>query len=153
MNVQDCMTTDPLTAYTGMNLREALDMMRRSGMRHLPVVAEGMSYLGIIKLCDVESALAQVGDDADGLGVDGVIELCTPALRGDESTDDVWALLARSPGLTPLPIVRDGILIGTVSQHELLRAMACLPQEKGKMVPEASMVKQWVSRILPPAPR
>jgi CBS domain-containing protein len=52
--VADWMTPDPVTAESGMEAEEALQVMLSRGFRHLPVV-EGGKVIGLVSLRDVLS--------------------------------------------------------------------------------------------------
>jgi len=129
MKVRACMTTDPVAAQPRTRVGEALEMMTRHGLRYLPVMDEDRRFVGVVSECDVRAAMSNGGDVILDRGVLSVTKEFAPTLRGDDSVEDAWELLSRSPGLNPLPIVTDGRLEGTVSQRELLRAMGGLPKE------------------------
>ncbi len=127
MDVRKCMTTRPVTASANSPLADALELMAQHGLRHIPVIETGRRFVGVIHECDVRTALkAEVGD-APQRDVLNVTRLGTPTLHGGEEVQEVWNLLSRSPWLDPLPVLRNGKLVGTVSHHDLLRALAGLP--------------------------
>lgn len=150
MNVRDCMTTNPVTARSEVRLSETLELMKAYNLRHLPVIEGDGRFVGIVKRGDVEATLAEAGGRSADRGILGVVELGTPIMRSDESTEHAWTLLSRSPGLNPLPVIQDGRLVGTVSQHELLRALAGLPRQDGEPAPEpVPLLRDWASRSAP----
>jgi CBS domain-containing protein len=126
MDVRKCMTTRPVTASANSPLAEALELMARRGLRHIPVLGAGRKFVGVIHECDVRTALSQ-DDDAAERDVLSVTRLGELTLHGSESVEEIWELLSRSPWLNPLPVLHKGRLVGTVSQHDLLRALAGLP--------------------------
>jgi acetoin utilization protein AcuB len=128
MNVRACMTINPVVAKPLMRLGDALELMSRRQLRHLPVIEADGTFVGMICDYDIRAAVSADGDEALERGVLALTELGTPILGGDDSTEKAWATLSRSPGSNPLPVVTDGKLEGTVSQHDLLRAMAGLPR-------------------------
>jgi CBS domain-containing protein len=133
-----------------MRLAETLELMRAYSLRHLPVVDDEGRFVGVVNGRDVEAELTASGGLAAERGILGIVELGTPSLHGDESIENVWARLARAPGLNPLPVIQDGKLIGTVSQHELLRALAGLPPQNGNGVSQAvPTLRDWASRSTP----
>jgi CBS domain-containing protein len=129
MNVQACMATHPISVRPDTRLADALELMTAYGARHLPVIDGQHRFVGIIRHHHVRAALSEPGEDTSERGVLTITELGTPTLSGDESVEAAWALLGQSPGFTPLPVVMDGRLEGTISHHELLRAMADLPPD------------------------
>lgn len=128
MKVRACMTTNPAAAQPLTRLGEALELMALHGLRHLPVAEGDGRFVGLICEYDVHAAISEEGDVILDRGVRSITRMHTPTLQGDDSVEDAWALLSRSPGLNPLPIVADGMLVGTVSQRDLLRAMGGLPK-------------------------
>jgi hypothetical protein len=123
------MTVNPVTTQPLTRLKDALELMSRRGLRHLPVVGADREYVGLVSEHDIRTAWNGNGDEALERGVLSVTKLSAPTLDSAKSIEDAWAMLSRSPGLNPLPVVTDGKLEGTVSQHDLLRAMAGLPPQ------------------------
>jgi CBS-domain-containing membrane protein len=123
------MRTNPVAAQSVARLGEALELMTRHGLRHLPVIEADGTFVGIISDHDIRAALSEEGKDVPERGVLSIANLDSPTLGGDSSVEKAWALLSRSPGSNPLPVVTGGKLEGTVSQHELLRALAGLPPQ------------------------
>jgi CBS domain-containing protein len=119
------MTTNPVTLRPETRLSEALGSMKRHGLRNLPVIETDRRFVGVVRQHDIEKEIRKEAAAAER-GVLGIAILVTPTLNGNESMEKAWAVLSRSPGSNPLPVVESGRLEGTVSQHELLRAMAGL---------------------------
>ncbi len=159
MNVGTCMTLNPVTAQPLTRLKEALELMSRHGVRHVPVIEDDGKYMGVVSEHDIQSVLSEGGDEALERSVLSITKLTGPTLDSGKSIDDAWAMLSRSPGLNPLPVVTNGKLEGTVSQHDLLRAMAGLPPQAEPPIDEEPLTfgqtPTWpaprVSRTTPPA--
>lgn len=124
MKVHECMTINPVTAQPLTRLSEAQRLMALHGLRHLPVVEPDGTFVGVIYEHDIRKAMSVDGDQANVRGILGIVKQGTPTLDRDSTVDDAWATLARSPGSNPLPVLFRGTLEGTVSHHDLLRALA-----------------------------
>lgn len=152
MTLRDCITPNPTAVTTMTPLSEALIMMNVAGLRHLPVVDDHRKFLGLVSRFDVEMALTEQDPGLSPPGLDEIIELGSPTLSGSESVDYVWGVLGRAPGLSPLPVVQEGRLVGTVSQHNLLRAMAGLPPQREKTSSATlGLLSEWAERSAPGA--
>ncbi len=126
-SVAECMCRRPVQVEPTTRLKEAVEKMARHGLRHVAVVEPDGTFIGIISYHDVRTALTDGSDGVEDRGVLSVTKLGTPTLTVDATTEEAWALLSRAPGLNPLPVLQNGKLAGTVSQHDLLRALAGLP--------------------------
>lgn len=150
MNVQNCMTTKPVTAHPELRASETLELMKAHGAHHLPVVEDDGRFVGIVSRHEIERVAAGAAEEARECDILGMVELGTPTLRPDETTEHAWELMARAPGLNPLPVVQGGRLVGTVSQRGLLRALAGLTKQDGNP-PRAPVprLSEWASRSTP----
>ena len=144
MNVRACMTLNPVVAKPLMRLGDAVELMGRHRLRHLPVIETDGTFVGVICDHDVRAVVSADGDKVLERGVLALTELGPPTLAGDDSTEKAWAVLSRSPGSNPLPVVTAGKLEGTVSQHDLLRALAGLPR---KAEPVTGNDRHWPGGI------
>lgn len=128
MNVSEIMTREVITLRPESNLREAIAVIQKFRIRHIPVVEDG-KLVGIVTDRDIKRA--------------------TPSLHGGVSQDEyervlnetrLFQVMTRDPlGVTPdasvksvakilvekkygaLPVVSDGVLVGIVSDIDLLR--------------------------------
>ncbi len=145
------MTMRPVTIGPDTGLQEALDLMAAHGLRHLPVMDADGKFVGIVR--DHHVRAAQGGGEGPkeaGRDILSVTELGTPTLHGNESVENAWTVLGRNPGFNPLPVVNDGKLTGTVSQHDLLRAMAGLPRRDELETGKATLLlDEWAARSAP----
>lgn len=130
MNVSEIMTREVITLRPESNLREAIAIIQKFRIRHVPVVENG-------KL--------------EGIVTDRDIKRATPSLHGGVSQDDyervlndtrLFQVMTRDPlSVTPdasvkevakilvekkygaLPVVSGGVLVGIVSDIDLLRVL------------------------------
>jgi acetoin utilization protein AcuB len=149
MRVREAMSGNPITIDPEAPVGTAVAVMRERGLRHLPVVDARGDLLGIVTDRDLRSAAlgpvaAELGGDAAGAG----------RLRAlGARLDDVpvrrvmtWAALTIGPEVLvaqaaavmtearvgALPVVEAGRLIGILTEHDVLRALAAtLPTVRG----------------------
>jgi len=130
MNVSEIMTREVITLRPESNLREAIAVIQKFRIRHIPVVESGK--------------LAGIVTDRD-------IKRATPSLHGGVTQEDyervlnetrLFQVMTRDPMSVPpdaslktvakilverkygaLPVVDDGALVGIVSDIDLLRVL------------------------------
>lgn len=133
MLVRDCMTPDPTTVTPQTSLRDALRLMRRLRIRHLPVM-EHDRLVGIVTWTDLMRASPS---PASGLAAWEIPELLAQATVRDVMTerpvtvppdlpveDAARALRERKIG--SLPVVDGGRLVGIVTESDLFDAIVHL---------------------------
>jgi acetoin utilization protein AcuB len=130
MNISEIMTREVITLRPESNLREAIAVIQKFRIRHIPVV-EGGKLEGIVTDRDIKRA--------------------TPSLHGGVTQEDyervlnetrLFQVMTRDPlSVTPeasvksvakilverkygaLPVVKDGVLVGIISDIDLLRVL------------------------------
>jgi CBS domain-containing protein len=132
LTVGAVMSTDPLTIGPEASLRQASEVMRRGGMRHLPVVRDGGRLIGIITDRDLVHA-ALVPALANRMSWDAR-HLKAPRVR-DGMT---WRVQTTRPDATlveaghvmlerhigSLPVVEGDRLVGILTEHDVLKALS-----------------------------
>jgi CBS domain-containing protein len=136
MLVQDVMTREVVTLTPEQTLRDAIEVLRREHIRHLPVV-EGNKLLGIVTDRDVKratpSVLTGVGNDDynKSLLTITVAQLMTRepiTVPGGSSLKSAVETLINSR-VGALPVVDDGYLVGILTDSDVLRvAYDLLPE-------------------------
>ena len=128
MIVEDVMTRDVVTLGPDETLRDAIDLLRRERIRHLPVV-DGQKLLGIVTDRDVKratpSVLAGVGaDDYDNsLQTIKVAQLMTRepiTVPGHSPLKNAVEIFINKK-VGALPVVDDGRLVGILTDIDILR--------------------------------
>jgi acetoin utilization protein AcuB len=154
MKVRTCMTTNPVAAPSVTRLGAALELMTRHALRHLPVIEADGTFVGIVRDHDIRAVLSEDGEHVLERGVLSIATVGSPTLGGDSSVDEAWALLSRLPAFNPMPVVTGGKLEGTVSQHELLRALAGLPPLAEPVIEDEGPMRGFLESplIMPPLP-
>jgi acetoin utilization protein AcuB len=148
MQVRDVMTKAPMTIDPDAPVETAVEVMRERELRHLPVVDGDGRLVGIVTDRDLRSAI---------LGSAVMDHL--PADQGDRlraltsSLNDVrvshvmtWRVVTIGPGapvaqaaammaslrIGSLPVVENTRLVGIVTEHDVLKALAAtLPSIRG----------------------
>ena len=133
MLVRDCMTPDPTTVTPQTTLRDALRLMRRERIRHLPVVEHGR-LVGIVTWTDLmrgspspASALAawEIPDLLAQTAVRDVMTEHPVTVAPDLPVEDAARLL-RQRKIGSLPVVDGDRLVGIVTETDLFDAIVHL---------------------------
>lgn len=140
MKVKDVMTQDPITIDPEAPLGTAMEVMRDRHVRHLPVVDDTGRLIGILTDRDVRQAafapalaerlslraqrrLRALGAVMEELcvrdGMTWVVVTTHP-----EATLSHAALVMFERRVGCLPVVKDERLVGILTEHDLLKALA-----------------------------
>jgi len=140
MEVRDVMTKTPMTIDPEAPVETAVAVMRERAMRHLPVVDGDGRLIGIVTDRDLRSAMfgSALAEHLPA-GQGGRLRALTAALN-DVRVSHVmtWrvvtigpqAPVAQAAAITAnvrdgsLPVVEAGRLIGIVTEHDVLKALA-----------------------------
>ena len=122
LKVSDLMARNPVTIDPGATVQEAARMMRDKHISSLAVTEEGGRLVGILTTRDLTGRVL-----AEGLGVDtrvGDVMTHDPLTLSPESlgSDILHTMLERRIG--HLPVVRDGVVKGVITQTDLTRFQA-----------------------------
>lgn len=134
MDVQSCMTPDPISVTPETSLDGALELMADSAIRHLPVIESG-------KLVGLVSDRDLLGET--GFGIIGASHTQPPGLAPvqDVMQRDLVCVAPDEPivaaavevivhGIGCLPVVEGGVLRGIVTEMDLLELYARVCREK-----------------------
>lgn len=130
MLVRDRMTRHPLMVEPAMPIAGARKYMKENNIRHLPIVADGKRLLGLVtrstltmamppglislNLLDLDAALAKI--TVGQVMVKDVITIDEDATLEHAA----WLMVDRKIGC--LPVVEDGIVVGVITESDLLAA-------------------------------
>lgn len=140
MKVKDVMTPDPLTIDPEAPLGTVMDVMREKHVRHLPVVDDAGRLVGIVTDRDVRQAtfapalaerlslraqrrLRALGAAMEELRVKDAMSWVVVTTH-PEATLSHAALVMFERRVGCLPVVRDDRLVGILTEHDLLKALA-----------------------------
>ncbi len=111
MMVSEAMNRAPATIEPDASVEEAVALARRAGSEHLLVVDE-QTLVGILCTCDLRDAQA-------GEHVCDCMSVPVVSVRPDTPVEEA-ALTMRECALGCLPVAVGGLILGTVSDAELL---------------------------------
>jgi len=130
MRVGDCMTASPQFLAPSASMREAVTLLQRHHIRHIPIV-EGNALVGIVTDRDVRRASPSLLSGINQSDYDEVLD-ATQLSRimtrqpltvspDNEVVDAVRVLVEKKVG--GLPVVKDGRLVGMFTSSDALRVL------------------------------
>lgn len=148
MRVRDVMTASPMTIDPEAPVETAVAVMRERGLHHLPVVDDRGALLGIVTDRDLRSAMFGSALVEHLPAEDGRRLRALASTLYDVRVSHVmtWGAVTTGPDVLAaqaaaimadrrigsLPVVEDGRLVGIVTEHDALRALAAtLPCIRG----------------------
>jgi acetoin utilization protein AcuB len=134
MLVKDIMTPDPICVAPAMPVTEAQSLLRSKEIRHLPVVDEEKRLVGLVTRGGLISALPS---DTDGFSRFEVSYVLARTKVGDimvrelVTTEEDMAIeeaarIMADEKIGCLPVMRDGDLVGIITDNDLFNSMANL---------------------------
>ncbi|HUG52701.1 MAG TPA: CBS domain-containing protein [Vicinamibacteria bacterium] len=132
LKVADAMTVAPVTIGPEDSLMQAVEVMRKSGIRRLPVVV-AETLVGILAQGDLNraqpSALSETQDEfvrvMDGTPVSRIM-IQNPVTISEEASLAEAAQTLHAMKFGALPVTRDGRLVGILTDSDLLRCLVDL---------------------------
>lgn len=129
MNIAQLMIRNVVTVGPGQTMREVVDLFRSHKIRHLPVV-ENSRLVGIVTDRDVKRATPSI---LSGGSQEDYNRIVDETLVSQIMTREPLTITEETPlksalkilierKLGALPVVRDGMLIGIVTEIDFLRA-------------------------------
>ncbi|MDA8218825.1 MAG: CBS domain-containing protein [Dehalococcoidales bacterium] len=152
LTAKDVMTTDVLTIESDVPLLRAAELMLECGVNGFPITSREGTLVGVIGIKDVlRMPHRQAGRNyvifypgferkarlMSELLVSEVMSTPVVAVSEDATLGEVLAIVLHR-GIHPVPVLRDGRLIGIIGRADLVRAMVdvagsetTVPQEPG----------------------
>lgn len=133
MEVAELMTRNPVTIDVGATLDAALDLMDEKGVRHLPVL-EGDQLAGVVSDRDLLAATGWVRElhqdsSSTKRRVRDVMRR-PPITALPEESAVTAALDLMLNGIGCLPVVKDAVLYGIVTEFDLLKAFVARSRQQ-----------------------
>ncbi|HZG95085.1 MAG TPA: CBS domain-containing protein [Mycobacteriales bacterium] len=139
MQVADVMTQASVVESPTDSLRSAAEAMWRQQTGSL-LVMDGDVLLGIVTERDIMTAIAR-GWDPEQAAVSDVMT-CEMLTIGPETSLHEAARLMAARWIRHLPVVRDGDVVGVVSQRDLVGVFAALSRDpEGVALPADELVR------------
>jgi acetoin utilization protein AcuB len=113
------MIANPITITPEASIREAIELMKASGIRHLPVVSEKNTLEGFVTLADLKQGLipSMVADlDLSDLMIKD------PITVNPEDHIEVAAKLIYEHKIGGMPVVAGAKVVGILTESDILRA-------------------------------
>ncbi|MEJ2038139.1 MAG: CBS domain-containing protein [Desulfosarcinaceae bacterium] len=119
MKIEDLMMPDPITVTSRAGIHEAIDLMKQNAIRHLPVVNSKNQLVGLLTLADLKQALlpSMLGDLTLA---DMMIK--NPITVSPDDDIEFAARLIYKHKISGLPVLRNRILRGIITESDILRA-------------------------------
>ncbi len=117
MKVKHWMVKEVITVSPGASLEEAIQLMKRHAIRHLPV-AEGGKLLGLV----TESSIRQYARPEELSRAVREVMILNPITVSPEATIDEAARLIYRYKIGGLPVVENHRLVGIITITDLLEA-------------------------------
>lgn len=119
MIVSHWMSTDLVTIGKEASIQEAMALMKRESIRHLPVVDQQMKLLGWITDADLRGVL--IASMLEELTLEDVM-IRKPFTVHPEMQLEEAARILLEKRVGGLPIVKDGMLVGIITVADILSA-------------------------------
>jgi acetoin utilization protein AcuB len=137
LTVSYAMTRDPVTLGPEDSLARALEVMRKHGIRRVPIVLGG-TLLGLLVEGDLKRAQPSTLVDSqedfqhvmEGTQIARIMNRELASAREDTPLVEAARTL-HATKYGALPVLRDGKLVGILTDNDLLRVLAELLQQGG----------------------
>lgn len=106
--VSHYMTTQPWTLERDASLREADQLMRAHGIRHLPILEDGR-LVGVVSERDLRLLEAAAGASADTTHIDRAMTERPFIVTGDTALDEVVSIMSEHKYGSVIVMSRDGV--------------------------------------------
>ena len=130
MLVKDVMTRNPVTVQVSASIPEVTEIMNKKNVSKLPVLGKNGSLVGVVTKADLVKATPSSATTLDmfelsyllsKLTVEKVMVRKVRCATENETVEDAARLMA-DYGISCLPIMRDELLVGIITQGDLFRA-------------------------------
>jgi len=131
MLVRDRMSRMPITTNPGATVPDALQVMRGSKVRQLPVVNEKGELVGIVSLDDLlrvspspatSLSVWELDYLLDKITVDKVMTRDVITITEDTAVEEAGRIMADNK-VSGLPVMRDGDLVGIITESHLFNIL------------------------------
>lgn len=153
-SVGSIMTRALITAKMEMTLLEAVDLMKRAEVRHLPVIRSDGKLQTIVSLRDLTAYQRLAASGSDVPADEDLLPL------SEFTGTDVWTTTSdasicsvvrtlRDNRFGCLPIVEEGQLVGIVTETDVLRCFLQGNQKRAPLAPTKAPIRHYMSVASP----
>ena len=113
------MIPDPITITENASIQEAIELMKVNSIRHLPVVETGNRLKGFVTLADLKQGFlpSMLGD----VSLSDLIVRNPITVTPDDDVESAARLIYKHK-IGGMPVVKKGILVGIITETDILRA-------------------------------
>jgi len=119
MKIKDLMIPDPITITQDVTIQDAIAVMKTNSIRHLPVVAQGKRFVGLVTLADLKQGL--IPSMVAGVTLMDLMIKDTISVSPD-SDIEIAARLIYEHKISGMPVLKNNTLIGIITETDMLRA-------------------------------
>lgn len=119
MKIKALMIANPITITGKASIQEALEIMKINSIRHLPVVSSGNKLEGFITMADLKQGL--IPSMVAGVSLSDLM-VHDPITAHPEDDIEVAAQLIYKHKIGGIPVVKNGKLVGIITETDILRA-------------------------------
>lgn len=119
MDIRSLMVPNPITVTIHARIEEAIEVMKKNAIRHLPVVDKENHLRGLLTMADLKQALIH-----SMLGELTLTDMMIQNPFTVEPDDDVEvaARLIYTHKIGGLPVIHNNFLVGIITETDILRA-------------------------------
>ncbi|MEA1946755.1 MAG: CBS and ACT domain-containing protein [Thermodesulfobacteriota bacterium] len=119
MKINSLMISDPITITENASIQEAIELMKINSIRHLPVVETGNRLKGFVTLADLKQGFlpSMIGD----VSLADLIVRNPIIVTSDDDVESAARLIYKHK-IGGMPVVKNGILVGIITETDILRA-------------------------------
>jgi acetoin utilization protein AcuB len=129
MLVKDRMTPNPITITPDTSFPDAFRIIREKGIHYLPVVNKKGQLIGIVTLTDLLHASPSSATTLSVFEVNYLLAhlqvqevMSSPITVPEEAPLEVAARIMVQKGISCLPVMRDGLLVGIITETDIFKA-------------------------------
>jgi acetoin utilization protein AcuB len=124
MLVEEIMKTDLVTLPPSATIKEALALLQKHRIRHIPIIEEDFSVVGIVSDRDVRDASPSIFDEEDNshemdYELRSIMSSPVITIHPLDFVEEI-ARIFYDEEFAALPVVRDNKLIGIVTEKDML---------------------------------
>ena len=120
--ISEVMTARPRAVEPQTSVREAAGLMESEDVGSLPVVQDGVRLVGVVTDRDIAIRVVARGLDPESTRVGDIASSELVTLGPDDDLDDALTLMAREQVRRLPVVVREGELVGVVSQADVAQS-------------------------------